>query len=444
MVTHALATYIAGAGARTFPSEVAEKGKQHLLDTIAAMVSGSRLSAGRKAIAFIASQGGVAQSSLIGSPIRTTAVNAAHALGMMAHADETDDSHAPSLTHPGCAVVPAALATAEQHKRNGRALLAAVIAGYDIGTRISLSLGAGGFFDRHHSSHAFGGVFGATAAAASAATLGVDTTCHALAYAVQMASGNTCWRRDPNHVEKAFIFGGMPARNGVLAVTMAGAGFVGSSQAFEGTPGLFAAYPDLARPELATDSLGDRFEVMRTTIKKWCVGSPIQSALDSIAQLVAEHGFTAHNVDAISISLPRRRAAVVQNPTSPDLNIAHQLAVLLVDGSLTFASTHDHGRVHDSVIQEMRSRISVVAHDGDGAGQPMVTVLLRDGRQFERQTLHVRGSPGNPMSADEVIAKATDLMQPVLGMEQSTRVCHLVLNIEEQQDLSELISILRC
>ena len=112
-----LASYIASALDRPLPPAVLEKTKHHVLDTIAAMVTGSRLKPGEAAINFVRSQGGTPEAAVVGSNVVTTAINAAMANGMLAHSDETDDSHAPSLTHPGCAVVPAALAVAERQKR---------------------------------------------------------------------------------------------------------------------------------------------------------------------------------------------------------------------------------------------------------------------------------------------------------------------------------------
>ena len=113
-VMKTLATYIAQAGRKPLPKPVLERTKHHTLDTIAAMVSGSRLPPGRAAISYIKTLGGTKQSTVIGSKFVTTAEHAALANGMLAHADETDDSHAPSLTHPGCGVVPAALAMADR------------------------------------------------------------------------------------------------------------------------------------------------------------------------------------------------------------------------------------------------------------------------------------------------------------------------------------------
>ncbi len=104
-----LSAYIASALRRSLPPAVIEKTKHHILDTLAAMISGSRLAPGMRAIGYVKTLGGVKEACVIGSNIITTAVNAALANGMLAHADETDDSHAPSLTHPGCGIVPAAL-----------------------------------------------------------------------------------------------------------------------------------------------------------------------------------------------------------------------------------------------------------------------------------------------------------------------------------------------
>ena len=113
MVTSLLADHIASAMARPLPAEVVDKASLHVLDTLAAMVSGTQLEAGKKVLPFVAGVGGREEALVVGSRTITTATLAALANGMLAHADETDDSHAPSLTHPGCAVVPAALAVGE-------------------------------------------------------------------------------------------------------------------------------------------------------------------------------------------------------------------------------------------------------------------------------------------------------------------------------------------
>ncbi len=447
MVTKRLAGHIASALARPLPPEVEEKTALHVLDTFAAMVSGTRLPAGLKAIPFVTGLGGREEATVVGSRTLTSAAHAALANGMLAHADETDDSHAPSLTHPGCAVVPAALAVAERGHRSGREFLRAVAVGYDVGPRVAAALGAERFFERHHSSHSFGGLFGATAAAGALSALDDRAVEHALAYAVQLASGNSCWQRDPDHIEKAFDFGGMPAQGGVLAASMVAAGFTGTTHPLEGNPGLFAAFSEEAQPDLAIEALGERFEVMRTAIKKWSVGSPIQAALDSLETMLAEHRFTTDDVAEITVQMPRQSAPVVDNREMPDVNLQQQLALLLADRRVTFASSHDRARMSEPGLVALRRRIRIDARsEGEYTRNPRqanVKVHLADGRRFEMRTLHVRGTPANPMTREEVEAKASELIANVLGESRASVLIDRIRSIQDVTDVCELGHMLR-
>src|SRR5438034_6263131 len=164
-VMQALSAYITSALRRPLPPAVLEKTKHHLLDTLAAMLSGSRLPPGKKAISFAKTSGGTKEASVVGSRIVTAAANAALANGMLGHADETDDSHSLSQTHPGCGVVAAAFAMAEREGASGTALLRAVALGYDVCCRLTQSLNAVEFRAAVHSTHSFRPTFGAPAAA---------------------------------------------------------------------------------------------------------------------------------------------------------------------------------------------------------------------------------------------------------------------------------------
>src|SRR5712691_9497406 len=127
-----LSTYIAGALKKPLPPEIVERAKVHVVDTFSAMISGSRLLPGKKATAYVKSLGGKPEAGVTGTRIVTSAANAALANGMFGHADETDDTHPPTLTHPGTSVVPAALAIGERNRLSGTAVLRAIVLGYDI------------------------------------------------------------------------------------------------------------------------------------------------------------------------------------------------------------------------------------------------------------------------------------------------------------------------
>ena len=185
--------YIASALTQQLPDHILEKSKFHFLDTIASMISGSQMLAGKRAIQFVKAQGAAApQAILLGTNLRTTAINAALANGMFGHADETDDSHAESLTHPGCGIVAATLAAAELQNNSGLDILKAMTLGYDICCRLTKSLHPYQFRANGHSSHTFGPNFGA--AASAGALLGVNAiqARYLLSYAAQQASGVSC------------------------------------------------------------------------------------------------------------------------------------------------------------------------------------------------------------------------------------------------------------
>src|SRR6476660_1813806 len=365
-----LSSYIASALRRPLPPTVVEKTKHHMLDTIAAIVSGSRLEPGKKAIGYVRTLAGNREASVIGSRILTTAVNAGLANGMLAHADETDDSHAPSLTHPGCGIVPAALAMAEREEASGEALLRAVALGYDVGCRLTMALDAYQFREDGHSTHSFGPMFGAAAAAAALARLNERQVRHCLSFTAQQASGISCWMRDEEHIEKAFDFGGMPARNGVAAATMVASGFTGVDDVFAGERSFFVAYGRKPDPNVLVHGLGATYEIMNTNIKRWSVGSPIQAPLDSLLDLIREHQIKAEAVERLVVRVAHQGANTVDNRAMPDICLQRMCAIMLIDGKVTFASSHDEKRMRDRKVLALRNRIELRGDDALSAAMP--------------------------------------------------------------------------
>src|SRR5258706_5610191 len=231
-IIDALVEYMLAARRVSLPAEVVLKGKSHLLDSLAAVVSGSTLKPGRLGLQHARELGGKEVCSVLGSNLKTTPILAAFANGMSGHADETDDSN--SQLHPGCAIVPAALAMAEAENCNGEALLRAVILGYDIGFRFHQA------FEPRSTS--FGATFGCTAAASALAQFDALRLCYAISYAAQQASGSRAWVGDDDHIEKAFDYAAMPARNGVTAALLIQSGFTRNRDVVQGGHGNIQNY----------------------------------------------------------------------------------------------------------------------------------------------------------------------------------------------------------
>ncbi|MDQ3754648.1 MAG: MmgE/PrpD family protein, partial [Acidobacteriota bacterium] len=299
--------YIQQSATAKLPANVVQKAKHHILDTLTAMVSGAEFKVGHLSREFTKSQGGSAEAQVAGANFLTSASNAAFANGNMAHADETDDSHEASGTHPGCAILPAALAVAEKENASGRAFLNAIVAGYDIGCRINLALDPEMMRARSLATHSIGGIFGAATAAASVMRLDAARLRYVIDYAGQQASGIRYWVRDEEHVEKAFVFGGMPARSGVMAASMVQAGFTGVADCLTGENNLLNALSSAPQPARLIEGLGRHYEIMATNIKKFPVGSPIQAPLEALTILIKRHNLKPDAVKSIAVRLPSSR-----------------------------------------------------------------------------------------------------------------------------------------
>ncbi len=442
-VMQGLTDYIAGALGRDLPDDVSAKAKHHLLDTLASMVSGAYLPPGQKAVAYTRLQGGVAEATVVGTDVVTSAVNAALANGMTAHADETDDSHFASRSHLGCGVVPAALAMAEKEARSGADLLKAVVLGYDIGGRLTVALGADRFYEAGHSTHSFAPLFGAAAAAGALAGLTAAQLRWMLSYTAQQASGVNCWQRDPDHIEKAFDFGGMPARNAVTAATMVQAGFTGLDDVFSGPRNFFFAFaPTDAVPGELVANLGQRYEILRTNIKKWTVGSPIQAVLDSVQALILEFDLTETAIEEIRIRMSDKEAHVVDNRHMAAVNLQYLVAVMVLDRTVSFASAHDDARIADPTIVAIKEKIVLVPDVDLPRRKPVIEIRRQGGKSLTHRTMAVRGTPDNPMDERELAEKAFDLLAAPLGDAKARMLIEQVLQVEQIACVSEMRPLL--
>jgi 2-methylcitrate dehydratase PrpD len=436
------------ASGRALPDEVTEKTKQHILDTLAAMISGSELIPGRAALQFAGAYGGKEIATVVASKILCGPIEAALANGVLAHADETDDSHAASQSHPGCAVVPAALAVGERFGISGTHFLRAVALGYDIGPRFTMTLGGQQFeAESHWSTHSISPLFGAAAAAGCTAGLNALQMRFLLGYTAHQSSGLGAWNRDTEHIQKAFHFGGMTARSGVTSALIVQAGWTGVEDIFSGKDNFFEAYNPHADPAGLTDRLGERYEIARTNIKKWPVGSPIQAVLDALEILRKHRPFNANEVQQVSVQLATDEAAIVNNREIPDICLQHMVAVMVMDKTVTFTSAHDKARMKDPATLRQRAKVKLIPDEQLERLMPLrvaiVEVQLTDGTHFTQRVDNVRGTPKNPMSTEEIVGKARDLIAPILGTAQCAELIERVLNLDKVNDVRELRPLLQ-
>jgi len=431
---------------RRLPAPVVPRAKLHILDTIAAIVSGSALEAGQAGQRYVESVAGRGVATVLGTITRAPLVEAALANGMAAHANESDDSHEDSQTHPGCGVVPAALAAAELCSSSGKDFIAATVLGYEMTTRFADAIGSAMTFKASSlSSHAYGPLFGAGYAAG--ALMGFDKAqfMMLLNYLAQEASGLTTWRQDARHTLKSYVFAGMPASNGIKAAALVRSGFTGGGDVLDRLSRnlLDAICPD-PKPEALTRELGERYTIMETDIKKYSVGFPIASPVAAVERLISEAALDAAEIEQVRVHYHEDWYKVIGDETRmPDVNLRYCLAVTLLDKRMSFDASHDAARMTSPDVVSVAERIRFL---GPKPGQDRFAVTIeiaaRDRVFTGFQDRNVPGRYQNPLSKVEVEEKAMELMASVVGVDRARTAIDTIDRLEHVPNVHSLISTL--
>ena len=314
----ALSTYMADARDRPLPAEVVEKRQAPRARHVRRDDLRRGAAAGPRGASLCPRHGGAESRRSSASDLLCGPIEAALANGVLAHADETDDSHAPSHSHPGCAVVPAALAVGEQLGIDGAHFLRAVALGYDVGPRVTMALGGSTFRARARSTHSIAGVFGAAAAAGCAAgsRRAADALAARLYRAAVLRHRRLAARHRPHREGASSSAACRRATASPRRCWCTPAG-TGVDDVFSGRRQLPLANAPNAMPALLVDKLGERYEVTRTNIKKWTVGSPIQAPLDALEILRKRQPFDADEVEQVVVRLAHQRGASRGQPRHP-------------------------------------------------------------------------------------------------------------------------------
>jgi 2-methylcitrate dehydratase PrpD len=440
-----LSAYMSEARISALPDKVLQETKHHILDTFAAMISGSELPPGRMALKFARAYGGPNICTVVASDVLLGPIEAALVNGELAHSDETDDDYTGGGAHPGSAVVPATLAIAEKVGISGQHFTRAVALGYDIGMRAFQTVGTGPILK---DSHVLVGTFGAASAAGCAMSMNAQQMRWLLDYAAQQAgAGFASWRRDTDHIEKGFVFAGSSARNGVNAALVVDLDWTAVTDVMSGPDNFIISYNPKGDPAKMADGLGERYEVTMTTLKRWTTGGPIQSPLDALQLIMKKHPFEPDQVKQVVVRAATSAAYTVNNREMPDICLQHMVAVMIIDKTASFKAAHDKPRMQDPEVLRVRAKVQLIGDEDLEKLIPkrvaIVEVTLNDGTKFTERVESVRGTPENPMSREEVVAKARDLIVPVLGATKSGALIEKLLNLENVKDIRELRPLLQ-
>jgi 2-methylcitrate dehydratase PrpD len=451
-VMPALTAYIAGSQRAAIPDSIRDLARLHLLDTLASIIACRGLEAATLGRAYAASVSGgpSAKSAVLGSRDRAGIIDAVFAGAMTVHGAEINDFIPSAYVQPGPSIVTAAIALADARGLSGRTTLSAIITGYELAGRIPKAIGSGNLQKAGLANHGVGPVFGTAAMAASALGMDAEKVGYVLSYSAQQASGSWQWMLDVRHVEKAFVFAGMGARNGLQAALMVEHGFTGVPDSFDAPGGWLrsAAFTggDSNRAYLV-EGLGNRFELTESAFKRYPSGGPTQPAVEALLDL--RKTVTPSEVTAIRIAMPGR-AQAFRDAAMPALSLPYLAAIIFLDGRLDFVAAQSLERMHgDAAVTEFRKLVDVM-HDPAQEAPPgaarvesaRVTIERRAKPAVTRFVPFVRGFPSHPMTRADVEAKARGLIEPALGSARTTELIDRTTGIDSAADVGQIVKLM--
>ena len=451
-LTHRLSSFAAAIRLETLPPPVVARARLLTLDLVGNIVrarhdaeSTPALLAAVRALGLAAGNSGV-----FGDCARYTPAGAAFLNGALGHSLDFDDTHAGGSLHPGCPVIPAALAAGEMVGASGADVLAAIVAGYEVTCRIALALPAAEHYQRGYHPTATCGVFGAAAAASRVFGLTEGGVADALGIALSQSAGSMQFLANGAWTKRFQV--GWAAMAGLAAATLAREGFKGAAEALEGRHGFLRAYAPNPTPERALVGLGDAFELMQTAVKPYPSCRYGHAGIDAALALRAELDLKPGEIESVTLGLPESGMLLIGAPAAqkadPQTIVDAQfsgpfvIAAALASGAMGWDS---YALLGDKAVRAMLPLIRC-EHDADaqahfpGNLSAKLTIRAR-GQTFQRLVIEPKGEPGNFMTDAELSQKYESLAVPVLGDDRARRLAEALLTMDAAASLSAIMRL---
>ncbi|HUP95883.1 MAG TPA: MmgE/PrpD family protein [Burkholderiales bacterium] len=447
-LTESLAHYWAAAVYDDLPPESVRLAKRFLLDTLAAGIAGAGSDVAgivRNAVR-VSLEGSAGASVLWGRADCLPAPQSALVNGTASHALELDDFG--GCGHSGAVVIPAVCALAGRDGISGKDILTAIVAGYDVAARVLE--GAGGY--RAHNDlgwHSSGtcGSFGAAAGAAKILGLDRERFADALGIAGTFTGGIWAFLADGAMTKR--FHPGKASENGLTAALLAQAGMTGPRQVLEaGWGGFYSTYArNIATPEATLKGLGTEFRIARSGMKPYACCRGLHATLDALFEIMGETRANSSTIERMVVHGNEQNKLQFDRPAIGNLldaqfSFQYALAVGAVSGRATLDQFQPF-RNGEPEIQRLMHATEVAADREMKAGTyPPLEIRFRDGRVIERHIAYAKGAPENPLSDEELRAKAVSQIEPVLGTTRCNELLACVSSLEDVHNAGELTRLL--
>src|SRR5215216_4000015 len=452
--TRRIADFVSQLTYEQIPSEVRERIKLLILDSLGCAIYGADLEWCRILQNTFGDLDATRTTSIWGTDQKLSSTNAALVNGTQVQGFELDDVHRDGVLHCGAVTLPALIAIAESHGQlSGRDFLTAAVAGYEIGPRVGRCMGQEHIGQGWHSGATLG-VFSAAAGAARGLRLNAEQTVHALGIAGTQAAGLMAAQYGAM-VKR--MHAGRASQSGLYGALLAEAGFTGITDVFESPYGGFCTTFSRSQDRFSlaelTAGLGERFEIMNVALKFYaCVGSN-HTALDAIRAIQARRPFLPEEVDKIVVHGSQATVDHVgwpyrpQSLTAAQMNLPFCIATLLVEGDVfveqfSDAVVADPRRMGMAGKVEVRHDPAITARGAKLRHMVRIEVHLADGTRHDETVEAPRGSERRFASEADVVAKFAKLSRHRLSDRDADRIRDLVLGCDKLADIGELVRAL--
>ena len=422
-----------------------------VLDHVVVAMAGSVQPWGRMLTTWAERHGAAGKAPLIGSGRMAGAATAGLVNGTSAHGYELDDTHDASMSHPGVAVITAALAVGSELGSSGSKIIAAIVAGYEAMTRIGMAANSLGVINRGHHPTCLFGPFGAAAAASKLLGLDSDGMARAWGLALSMTGGVNQFSYEPKGTMVKRMHGGIPAQNGITAAQLAGIGVAGPMHALEGPRGFFKVFGANPDPSRLQKKPGDPFEIHNISVKPYSCCRKFHSLIDALGEASDDFGI---DTDAIAKIKVRSPATAIEGHqmVRPDSVMAAQYSMpYIVGATMAYGPARfdafgdEHHR--DQRILHIVDRVEV-SHQSSfdpmvpGKFPHGVDIEMRDGSVKSATIIDSRGTPEKPLTHDGVVDKAGALVAMVDANIDLQRIISTVEKLPQLNDISTLTALL--
>lgn len=450
-ISQTLARFCATLTLEAIPPAVRRRAGELALDFLAVAVRATRTPSSamvRRAARVLSGPG---PCTVIGEGARLAPQYAALANGATAHAIELDDVTEESSLHPGVVVFPAALAMAEACGAGPRDLLAAVVVGYEVIGRLGNALDVRAHYARGFHPTATCGTFAAAAVAARLMGLDAARTAHALGIAGSMAAGSMQYLDDGALVKR--VHPGVAAHAGIVAARLAAEGLTGPAAVVEGRHGFLRAYCDGGHPERALAGLGEDWQVLATALKPHACCRYNHAAVDAVLDIVRRTGLEARDVARVTARVPASSLGIVAEPRASKIapgnvvdaqfSLPYAVAVALRHRR-AFLDEYTEVHLGDPEIGRLMGLVECLGDDDLERAFPArwgarVEIVTVGGARHEALVPDAKGSPRNPLTPDEVAAKARALTSGLLAPSRQEALIAAAGALEDLPDVASLL-----